>query len=338
VVDGASLAMVVPLTMFTAWRFRHGAGGGRISFGEANRLILSASVLNLILPSKMGDIAKAIFIPDCARSLALSLVVFEKAMRHALAAFVVRVWLIWVRLDGGKALSAFSPSTWFPQLPVPDPLLWWARRESVNWSCFAFVGGSLTFGLLLLGSQRFASESLGRATVRTREDEGKFAKLQVSWNAMHAYFWGSKARLFQVTTKSVFIWLLQSAANLVLHFRAARYVSLPREPRALAAGHPRRTRAAHLRWHRQRATSPSCSSTPLSSTRPPRLHWASSALRDTSFPRSVGVPFFHRYTAGDSACECGDRNAASVDRRFWRHQKHCAFDPEGITAGSRCVI
>ena len=39
---------------------------GELSFAEANRLILVASVLNLILPSKMGDIAKASFMrPVC---------------------------------------------------------------------------------------------------------------------------------------------------------------------------------------------------------------------------------------------------------------------------------
>ena len=55
---------------------------GQLGFGEANRLILVASVLNLVLPSKMGDIAKAWFMNDRGHlegSLALSLVVFEKA-------------------------------------------------------------------------------------------------------------------------------------------------------------------------------------------------------------------------------------------------------------------
>ena len=68
-----SLAMVVPLTMLTAWRFqRLVPAEGRISFAEANRLILSASVLNLVLPSKMGDIAKAFFMPGLQRARALS--------------------------------------------------------------------------------------------------------------------------------------------------------------------------------------------------------------------------------------------------------------------------
>ena len=76
-----SLGMVVPLTLFTSWRLQQlMPRQGQLSFGEANRLILVASVLNLVLPSKMGDIAKAYFMRDrggMSGSLALSLVVFR---------------------------------------------------------------------------------------------------------------------------------------------------------------------------------------------------------------------------------------------------------------------
>jgi uncharacterized membrane protein YbhN (UPF0104 family) len=51
------LFMVVPLTMLTAWRLQQlMPTTTRLGFGEANRLILAASVLNMVLPSKMGDI------------------------------------------------------------------------------------------------------------------------------------------------------------------------------------------------------------------------------------------------------------------------------------------
>src|SRR5205085_9916362 len=70
-------------TLFTSWRLQQlMPRSGQLGFGEANRLILVASVLNLVLPSKMGDIAKAYFMRDRGQlpgSLALSLVVFEKA-------------------------------------------------------------------------------------------------------------------------------------------------------------------------------------------------------------------------------------------------------------------
>lgn len=78
-----SLALVIPLTLATAWRLQLlMPAGRRLSFGEATRLILAASSLNLILPSKLGDIAKAYFMAHdhgLRHSHSLSLVLFEKA-------------------------------------------------------------------------------------------------------------------------------------------------------------------------------------------------------------------------------------------------------------------
>ena len=77
-----SLGMVIPITMLTAWRLQKlTPKQASLNFAEGNRLILAASVLNMVLPSKMGDIAKAYFIQKrgaLTGSLALSLVVFEK--------------------------------------------------------------------------------------------------------------------------------------------------------------------------------------------------------------------------------------------------------------------
>lgn len=186
----ASLAMVIPLTALTAWRFQQLAPpDARVSFGEANRLILSASVLNLILPSKMGDIAKALFLP-MRRSLALSLVVFEKAC-DMLSLLVWCVFgLVWVRFGDPRALAAF-------------------RNEGVYWLCALIVGGSLALGLLLLGSQRFSGFFFGLAgKFAPGKLKLKIAKLGDSWREMHAYFWASKSRFALVTGTSVFIWLL----------------------------------------------------------------------------------------------------------------------------------
>jgi uncharacterized protein (TIRG00374 family) len=186
----ASLGMVVPLTMLTAWRFQQLApADARISFGEANRLILSASVLNLILPSKMGDIAKALFLP-MRRSLALSLVVFEKAC-DMLSLLVWCVFgLVWVQIERGPALAAF-------------------RNDTVFWLCALIVGGSLALGLLLIGSKAFAGFFFGLAVkFAPGKMKQKFAKLAASWTEMHAYFWADKRRLALVSGTSIFIWLL----------------------------------------------------------------------------------------------------------------------------------
>lgn len=78
-----SLGLVVPITLFTAWRLQQlMPTKTRLGFIEANRLILDAIVLNMVLPSKMGDIAKAYFRRDrgyLKGSLSLSLVILEKA-------------------------------------------------------------------------------------------------------------------------------------------------------------------------------------------------------------------------------------------------------------------
>ncbi|NEQ16663.1 MAG: UPF0104 family protein, partial [Moorea sp. SIO3E2] len=57
---GISLGMVIPITLFTAWRLQQlMPTGSQLRFWEANRLILAASTLNMVLPSKRGGIAKA---------------------------------------------------------------------------------------------------------------------------------------------------------------------------------------------------------------------------------------------------------------------------------------
>ncbi|WP_420605555.1 lysylphosphatidylglycerol synthase transmembrane domain-containing protein [Novosphingopyxis sp.] len=97
----AGLALVVPLTLITAWRFRLLARGA-IGGGEAVRLILSASTLNLVLPSKLGDIAKAWALGrrhDVGGERALSIVVFEKLLDLASLLFWAVPALLWV---GGR--------------------------------------------------------------------------------------------------------------------------------------------------------------------------------------------------------------------------------------------
>ncbi|MEM9769415.1 MAG: lysylphosphatidylglycerol synthase transmembrane domain-containing protein, partial [Cyanobacteria bacterium P01_D01_bin.71] len=78
-----SLGMVIPITLFTSKRLQYlMPPQSTLTFFEANKLILAASSLNMVLPSKAGDIAKAYFMRDrghLSGSLALSLVVFEKA-------------------------------------------------------------------------------------------------------------------------------------------------------------------------------------------------------------------------------------------------------------------
>src|SRR4028119_1616194 len=56
---GVGLATLVPLTIVTAMRFTL-LSRSPIGLWPATRLILGASTLNLVLPSKMGDLAKGL--------------------------------------------------------------------------------------------------------------------------------------------------------------------------------------------------------------------------------------------------------------------------------------
>ena len=179
-----SLAMVAPLTLCTSWRLQQlMPARGQLGFGEANKLILVASVLNLVLPSKMGDIAKAWFMRDrsgLGGSLALSLVVFEKSCD-------MLSLLVW---------CAFGLAV-YPQ------------KSGVFWIMTAAVGAMLMLGCLLLGSKSFATcfFSLG-ARWTPKKMAARLAKLAASWSEMHDYFWAEKTRLLKVTATSVFIWFL----------------------------------------------------------------------------------------------------------------------------------
>ena len=129
-----SLGVVVPLTLMTAWRLDQlMPGGARLGIGESNRLILVASVLNLVLPSKMGDLAKAWFIKErghASASLAFALVVFEKTCD-------MLSLLLW---------CAFG-------------LLLYPQKDALFWIMTACVTGGLVTGLALLGSPALADEN-----------------------------------------------------------------------------------------------------------------------------------------------------------------------------------
>lgn len=178
-----SLSMVVPLTLLTAWRLQQLTPRRKLlKFGEANRLILLACTLNMVLPSKMGDIAKAYFIKERGYldgSLSLSLVVFEKVCD-------MLSLLLWC----GFGLVLYPSKGW----------LFWATTVC--------VAGGILIGLLLLCSRRFAQAFfvVGQRIIPSKF-KAKLEKLQVSWGEMHRYFW-HPAQLLQVTSLSVCIWFL----------------------------------------------------------------------------------------------------------------------------------
>jgi len=85
----AALALFVPTTGLTAWRWRVVAQDVRaLGLGEALRMVLAASAANLFLPAKLGDVGKGAFL-GAGRSEGVALAFFEKlADVAALAAWM----------------------------------------------------------------------------------------------------------------------------------------------------------------------------------------------------------------------------------------------------------
>ena len=90
-----AFAMFVPQTLVSAWRWQGLAAGiQRISLATALRQTLAASALNLVVPSKLGDLSKAGMLPRQAMTPAAGLVVVEKG--SDVAALLVLLGLGWL--------------------------------------------------------------------------------------------------------------------------------------------------------------------------------------------------------------------------------------------------
>jgi glycosyltransferase 2 family protein len=211
-----SLAMVVPLTLLTAWRLQQFTpAAARLGFAEANALILAASVLNMVLPSKMGDIVKAYFIRDrgyLSGSLALSLVVLEKACDM----LSLLLWCVF-------------------------GLLLYPQKDGLFWLMTTSVWVGLGLGVLILVSPRFAQAcfSMGK-TLAPGKFKLKFTRLSESWQQMHGYFWQHPAVLAQVAATSVLIWFLHLLQiwlfTLALRATVPLLANLALAPLAILAG------------------------------------------------------------------------------------------------------
>lgn len=211
-----SLGMVVPLTLFTSWRLQQlMPSGSRLGFFEANRLILAASVLNMVLPSKMGDIAKAYFMKQrghLSGTLSLSLVIFEKACDL----LSLLLWCVF-------GLLLYDPKDW----------LFWIMTLAVS------IG--LVLGIFLLSSRKFAYFFFIVARkIAPKKMRAKLETMQGSWGDMHDYFWRDKRQLLKVTGTSIFIWFLHLLQIwffiLALQATTPFLVNLALSPLAILAG------------------------------------------------------------------------------------------------------
>jgi len=180
----ASLLVVIPTLALTAFRLQRLApAAAGIGFAEALRLTLAASVMNMVFPSKMGDVAKSWFIVKRGAldgASALSLVVFEKSCDML-------------------ALIAWCA---FGLLVVP-------KESFFFWP----LAGIVTLGALLLGallrSERVAARVFALATrFAPGAIAARLAGLESAWIAMLRSVWTDPGRARFIGALSVFLWFV----------------------------------------------------------------------------------------------------------------------------------
>ena len=209
-----ALCMVIPITSITAWRLQQLVPKRTLGWLEANRLILGASVLNMVLPSKMGDIAKAYFMSERSNlnlSLAIAISVFEKACD-------LLSLLLW---------CVFG-------------LILYPAKNALFWTMTIGVATGSILGILLLSSRKFANLFFDIAKVAPKPIKTKIEKMQSSWGEMYDYFWSDRHNLLLVTSTSIFIWFLHlfQIWLFILALKAAVpfLVSLALSPLSILAG------------------------------------------------------------------------------------------------------
>ena len=176
----ASLLAAVPLTIATATRFAM-LSRSPIPFGASLRLILSASTLNAVLPSKMGDIAKSWVLAQkygFPAGRAVSLVVFEKMMDMA-------ALLLW---------GMFA-------------LFWTAGTDWLLWLFTAAVAGLFLLLALMMAPFPLARKPLDWIIARLpHKISVKLAGFMDEWVTMTDWFWSRRTRAIATLLFSIALW------------------------------------------------------------------------------------------------------------------------------------
>lgn len=174
------LLTVAPLTLVTALRFGM-LSRTPIGLWPATRLILGASTLNLVLPSKMGDIAKGLVLTGrhgFDAKLAVALVVMERSLDMAALLFWGVLAMLWVGRDA--------------------PLMW-----------LAAVGTAALLAVLviLLAPRRLSARLLGLLARIAPGEAGRWLHdFAGEWQAAIAWFWSDRRRVVRVTFVSLSLW------------------------------------------------------------------------------------------------------------------------------------
>lgn len=174
------LAAVIPLTAVTAWRFAL-LTRSRLQMADATRLILSASTLNALLPSKMGDIAKAWVLSQrygYEPRLALAIVIIEKLLDL-----------------GSLLLWGVAATLWISN---GDPLLLWSA---------AAISGLLIVIAVLLAPLPLAAFLMAWLGKRLPGKAGKAASdFGLQWREATGWLWSKPARAIGLIALSLALW------------------------------------------------------------------------------------------------------------------------------------
>jgi glycosyltransferase 2 family protein len=177
-----SLAMIIPITVLRAVRFYWVAPGGSIgSLGEALRLTLVASALNVFVPGKAGDLIKSYFVRKRgggSTGVAISLVVYE-------------------RLCDLVGLIFWCMAGWLIARPVT------ARVPSALWPLLGAIG---TVCLVLISSERVAG--LTRRIIMRALPHARLRRLRNLAEGWPDLVIRLRGRRTAVALFSVFLWLV----------------------------------------------------------------------------------------------------------------------------------
>jgi uncharacterized protein (TIRG00374 family) len=175
------IGVLVPLMVATAWRFSVLTGAARVGILTSLELTLMACTVNLFVPSKMGDLAKAVVLTDhngMDVKLALSICILEKALDLAS-----------LLLLGGIALLYVAGSS----------LVLWVLAALT-----ALLLLVLVVMLLPLNIVPKAANFLGRFLSGRMADS--LQRFSETWQSVIVWFWSDRRRAVAVIALSIALW------------------------------------------------------------------------------------------------------------------------------------
>ncbi len=210
-----SMSLIAPITMLNAWRLQQLIPMSyQMKFGQAYQLILIANSLNMVLPSKMGDVAKAYFIKEKGYidgSLSLCLIIFEKLCDMLSV-------LLWCGFG----------------------LFFYDTKSQILEGVSIFIFLAIVGGFIILFSAEFMPKINRKIKKNYPRLYQKSKNIIKSWRTLHHYIWQNKIIFGKITLTSLIIsflnflqiWLLIIALNAWTPF----LISLALTPLAILAG------------------------------------------------------------------------------------------------------